>query len=109
MSVPEDPVLRNSRRETKVILVVWAASMVYCCVYCYLFGYIRDDRPLGLDDLNPILGIPSWFFWGVLVPWGVCGVFTIWFGAFYMTDDDLGSDHATELEKDIREEGEHHG
>lgn len=109
MPVPEDPVLRNARREAIIILAVWTASMVYCCLYCYLFGYIRDGQLRGLDDLHPILGMPSWFFWGVFVPWLVCGLFTIGFAAFYMTDEDLGSDHTSELEEEIREEGAHHG
>jgi hypothetical protein len=49
--------------------------------------------------------MPSWFFWGVIVPWGVCALFTFWFAGFYMKDDDLGTDHAAELESDIREGG----
>jgi hypothetical protein len=32
-------------------------------------------------------------------------VFTFWFAGWYMADDDLGSDHAAELESDIREGG----
>ncbi len=32
-------------------------------------------------------------------------VFTIWFAGFFMIDDDLGKDHAAELEADIREAG----
>lgn len=109
MPVPEDPVLRNSRREAKIILAVWASAMVYCCLYSYFFGYIREGHPRGMAELNPILGVPSWFFWGVLAPWGITGIITIGFAAFFMTDDDLGSDHSLELDEEIREEGAHHG
>ena len=52
-------------------------------------------------DVHPILGVPSWAFWGYIVPWGVCALFTIWFAGFYMTDDDLGVDRAADLEREI--------
>jgi hypothetical protein len=100
---PEDPVLRHSRREAIIIFLAWLAATVYCCTYSYLYGYIREGRPLGPEDVRPILGMPSWVFWGFMVPWGVCALFTVWFAGFYMKDDDLGSDHAAELEEDIRE------
>jgi hypothetical protein len=102
-----DPVLKNSRREAIIIGLTWLAATTYCCAYSYLDGYIRPGHPLGPDDVRPIFGVPHWVFWGFLVPWLVCGVFTFWFAGFYMTDDDLGSDHTGELEGDIREGGLH--
>jgi hypothetical protein len=100
---PEDPVLRHSRREAIIIFLAWLAATVYCCTYSYFYGYIREGHPLGPEDVRPVLGMPSWVFWGFMVPWGVCALFTVWFAGFYMKDDDLGSDHAAELEEDIRE------
>ena len=107
MSRETDPVLKNARREAIVIGIVWFAAMAYCCGYCYLFGYIRPDRPLGQEDVRPILGMPSWVFWGIMVPWAVSAVFTFWFAGFRMADDDMGKDHTPELEQDIREGGLH--
>jgi hypothetical protein len=98
-----DPVVRNSRREAIIIGVVWLAATLYCCVYSWVSGYRSPEHPLTKNDVHPILGIPSWAFWGYLVPWGVCALFTIWFAGFSMTDDDLGLDHAAELQADIRE------
>jgi hypothetical protein len=100
-----DPVLRNARREAIAIGLVWLASTVYSCGYCYWFGYSTPARPLGPQDLHPILGMPSWIFWGVMAPWAVCAVFTFWFAGFVMADDDLGADRAPELESDVREGG----
>jgi hypothetical protein len=99
--------LTNARREGLIIGAAWLACTVYSCAYSYVFGYIRPGRPLGPDDVQPILGMPSWFFWGVIVPWAACAVFTFWFAGWYMTDDDLGKDHTPELESDIREGGLH--
>jgi hypothetical protein len=99
----DDPVLRNARREAKVILALWALTTLYCCAFCYAEGYLRPDRPLGLEDLHPVLGIPRWFFWGVVAPWAVCGVVTLIYAGFLMADDDLGEDRAAELDADIRE------
>lgn len=105
MSQREDPVLRNARREAITIGVIWLAATTYSCAYSYIFGYIRPGRLLGPEDLRPILGMPSWFFWGVVVPWGVCFVITAWYAGFVIEDDDLGRDHAAELEAEIREGG----
>jgi hypothetical protein len=102
-----DPVLKNSRREAVIIGLAWLAATTYCCVYSYFFGYIREGRPLGPADIRPVFGVPSWVFWGYLVPWGVSALFTFWFAGFFMSDDDLGSDHTSELESDIREGGAH--
>jgi hypothetical protein len=102
-SPPEtDPVLRHARREAIIIGLTWLAATIYCCVYSYLHGYNHPGHVLGKADVNAILGVPSWAFWGYLVPWGVCAVFTFWFAGFFMADDDLGSDHTVELEGDIR-------
>ncbi len=105
MSKREDPVLRNARREGWIIGAVWLAATVYCCTYYYLFGLIREGRTLGKDDVQPTLGMPSWFLWGVMLPWAMCGIFTIVFAGFFMVDDDLGKDHASELETRIHDWG----
>lgn len=104
MKHPEDPVLRNARREGLIIAAIWFSAMVYCCLYSYIFGYERPGRTLGVEDLNPVLGIPGWFAFGVMLPWVVCGVLTLIFAGFFMAEDDLGVDHAQELDADIREE-----
>lgn len=103
----EDPVLRNSRREATYILLAWLIATLVSCLVCYALGYIRPDRPLGVADLQPILGVPGWFFLGVIVPWLGCGLFIAWFAGWYMADDDLGSDHAQDLEREIREGTDH--
>jgi len=103
----DDPTLRNARREAWIILSAWAIATLYCCTYFYLFGSIRPGRPLGRADVQPVLGIPSWFMFGVLLPWGVCGVFTVIFAGFVMGDDDLGADHSSELEAEIHDQGLH--
>ena len=61
--------------------------MVYTVTYCYLFGYNRS-----LESLTFVLGFPDWVFWGVVVPWLVCVVFS-WLFAFVLVKDvDLGVD-----------------
>lgn len=101
-----DPILKHARREAVVILSAWALCTAYCCTYCYLFGYIRPGRGRGADDLQFVLGIPSWFAWGVLAPWVVCFCFSIIYAGAFMADDDLGSDRADKLERDIRDHSE---
>jgi hypothetical protein len=98
-------VLVNARREARCIALLWLAATTYCCTYCYFFGYRTATHPLGVADIQPIFGIPSWVVWGIFAPWIVCALFTFWFAGRYMADDDLGQDHSRELEADIRQGG----
>jgi hypothetical protein len=102
-----DPVLKHARREALIIGMVWLAATTYSCVSCYLLGYRREGHMLGVPDIHPVFGMPSWVFWGIIAPWGACALFTFWFAGFYMADDELGKDHTPELESDIRERGLH--
>ena len=105
MPVSSDPVLRNARREAILIVTIWLAAAAHCCMVSYLLGYSTPERPLGPADLHFVFGIPGWVFWGYLIPWLVCGILTVVVAGFVMVDDDLGSDHAAELDRDIREQG----
>lgn len=85
-------VLRHSRREGLGIALVWLLCMIYCCAFAHANGYIRPDRPLGVEDVRPIWGVPFWVFWGVLVPWAVVSAFGIYYAIAVIRDDDLGAD-----------------
>ena len=85
--VPEDPVLRSSRREAIVVFVTWLCAMTYTVTYCYHYGYGQS-----LDDLKFVFGIPDWVFWGIVVPWGVCSIVAYWFSYRFMQDEDLGKE-----------------
>ena len=43
--------------------------------------------------------MPSWVFWGVLLPWFVADLFALWFCFFFMADDPLQD---AEHEEDLR-------
>jgi hypothetical protein len=83
----EQKLLRNARRESLLILAVWLIALVWSVAAGYLLGYQRDPRSIEL-----ILGMPDWVFWSVVLPWGICLAFTVWFCFAYMADDDLGQD-----------------
>ena len=100
---PTDPAVRNARIEAIWIGSAWVLATLYCCFYSWWAGYSTPGRPLGQADVRAIGGVPSWAFWGYLVPWGVVAAFTVWFAGFRMVDDDLGEDHAADLERGIRD------
>ncbi len=102
----DDPVLVHARREALWIAGAWLVATVWTCTASYLLGYSHAGRTLGPEDVRPILGIPRWVFWGYLVPWAACGVFTLWFTATKMVDDDLGRDRSEELDEAIRREAD---
>ena len=86
-SEPEslDPVFANAKRETKVLLVTFLVFLVWSVGVSYYLGYGIDPEIIE----TRIFGMPRWVFWGVLVPWGVATLFTIWFAWFFMMNDSL--------------------
>ncbi len=83
----EDPVFLNSRREAIVIAGLWFAALLWTVPYCYTFGYQPPDDP---EQLQTVMGMPSWVFWGIAAPWGVCSLATIFLCLSCIRDDDLG-------------------
>ena len=79
-----DPVFLNCRRETWVILTAWGLFFAWVTGYCGVAAYREPTEPLKLA-----LGMPSWVFWGVFLPWVSASVFTIWFSLWYVADDPL--------------------
>ena len=80
-----DPVVLHARREACVILGAFGLFLIWSVTFCYLAGY---HEPTGRPPAQ-VLGIPSWIFWGVLIPWLVADVFSLWFCFFFMADDPL--------------------
>ena len=80
-----DPLVVHARRETLVILVVFAICLVWSVSWCHLAGY---PEPAG-GQIAKIFGIPAWVFWGVVVPWLAADGFAVWFCFFFMADDPL--------------------
>jgi hypothetical protein len=83
----EQQLLRHARRESLLIMLVWALALVWSITAGYLLGYRRPA-----DDMTLVLGMPDWVFWAVVVPWGIALLFTAWFCFVFMADDDLGHD-----------------
>lgn len=114
-SVASVPSLKYARREAMFVMGLWAVTLVYTVVYCYVFGYSQHDVSLvnlshldrKVENLRLIFGVPDWVFWGVGLPWFVCVILTVWFSFWFMKDEDLGKDFEAELAERIREEGQH--
>jgi hypothetical protein len=85
---PDDPVFLHSRREFFLIVGIWGVFLLWVVSYCYNAGYqpVTDASQLEL-----VLGIPSWVFWGVAVPWLVADVVTVAMCLWVIKDDDLAA------------------
>ena len=98
------PVFIHARREAIIIFCVWLAGLIWAVPYCYFNGYVGNIDP---QNVETIVGIPSWLFWGIGVPWLVADAITIWLAFFYMKDDDLGEAHEGEdLAEDLQAEAD---
>jgi hypothetical protein len=100
-----DRLLRSARREALLALLVWALACLYTIGYCYLYGYphapdgwaVRAGLTDGRPDDQLTFGLPDWVVRGILLPWAVGSVVTIWFAVGIMTDEDLGADAGGEV------------
>jgi hypothetical protein len=83
----EDILVRRTRREAALALGAWVAAMAYTIVYCYTHGYGRSA-----DSLSFVLWFPDWVFWGIIVPWSICALFSLVFAFRIMGDEPLGEE-----------------
>jgi hypothetical protein len=98
ISPPEDPLVRAARREAFWALGMWFVAMLYTITYCWLNGYGRS-----VESLTYVLWFPDWVFWGIVAPWGVCGILSAVFAFTIMGDQPLGDD----TDADLAESADH--
>jgi hypothetical protein len=91
---PEDPMVRACRREAALVALIACAATAYSVGYCACFGYGQVGEPIRF-----VLGFPSWVFWGIVAPWGVCVLIAGWFSGWFMSDEELG-----EVREDISDD-----
>ena len=84
-----DPVYRNAFREMVVCLVACFVAMAWTIGWCAIDAYPEPGTPVAM-----MFGMPRWAVVGVLIPWGVFTVFLVWFGLWFVADDDLGEHDA---------------
>ncbi|MHC4400081.1 MAG: DUF997 family protein [Planctomycetota bacterium] len=82
-----DPVLVHTRREAAWILGAFLVCLVWSVSWCWVAGYGAGETTA------KVLGIPSWVFWGVVMPWLAADAFALWFCLFFIADDPLEEDN----------------
>ncbi len=85
----EDPLLRSARRELKVAVMFWVVFAAWALGLGKLLAY---QKPPEGEMIDMIMGMPSWVFWVVMLPWFMATVFTLWFALRFMKDHDLLGD-----------------
>ena len=88
-----DPVFASSLRELRWIVLIWLVNFCWVVGYCRAYGYPSEGQPLAT-----VLGMPSWVFWGIFVPWIVAAVVTSWFALTQIEDHPLESSPASETQ-----------
>jgi hypothetical protein len=83
---PPESLLKSARRELVVSATVWLIALVWSVGYCAKYGYHFKT----VDELTFVFGIPSWIFYGVFLPWGLCTAFSGAFAFGFMQDAELG-------------------
>lgn len=78
--------MRSSRREMRIALIFWAVCAAWTIGYAKLFAYRLPEEG---ESIALVLGMPSWVFWGIILPWTLATLFTIGFALFSMKDHEL--------------------
>ena len=84
---PVDPVFKSSLRELKWIFVIWLVHFVWVVGYCYAFGYLAPKT-----QLTTVIGMPSWVFWGIAIPWICATAFTVYISLFVIRDQEFSNE-----------------
>ncbi|MCA9128459.1 MAG: hypothetical protein KDB22_15335 [Planctomycetales bacterium] len=91
----KDPVFLHATREAWTVLAIFGVFALYCLAASYWSSPLADSATG--PEVSMIIGMPTWIFWGVFVPWGVANLVTAWFCFVYMKRDSLIS---TDCEND---------
>jgi hypothetical protein len=78
---------RQSRREMFVILVAWLVFAAWTGLVCGIGSRLDLEEPMRMT-----MGMPSWVFFGVVVPWLAACLFTFWLAGRFMKDTELDPD-----------------
>lgn len=82
-----DPIYLHSRREAVAIFLLWFVCLLWAVPVSYSMGFNQDVVP---GEVSTTLGMPSWVFWGLLLPWLVADAVTIYLCFGFIKNDDLG-------------------
>lgn len=82
-----DPVFLHSRREAVAIFLLWFFCLLWAVPVSYSMGFNQNVVP---GEVPTTLGMPSWVFWGLLLPWLVADAVTIYLCFGFIKNDDLG-------------------
>jgi len=71
----------RTRQEAIAAGVIWFVFFVWVIGVSAILGY-------GAVEPTLVMGVPTWVFWGVLLPFIVATVLNCYFAFFYLKDDD---------------------
>ena len=77
---------QRSRKEAIWILFIWVGIAMWVLGYSALYVYPKDPSTMRLT-----FGLPTWVVWGILLPWILATMITIWFCLFVMEDHENGA------------------
>lgn len=79
-----DPLFVHALREFKASLLIFVLFGIWVVGVSWWLS-----RPTEPDSTQITMGIPTWVFWGVAIPWVAANALIFWFCFRFMTDDPL--------------------
>lgn len=72
---------KQSKRELVFFLAGWIFFAAWVLIYAYFNAYKDQEKEPSIT-----LGMPSWVFWGIAIPWICATAFTIYISLFVIKD-----------------------
>ena len=76
---------KNSLRELVILIAIWGIALAWTIGYCYFNAYWKTGTE---NQIGTTFGFPTWVFWGVMLPWVLCGIVSVLFALFGIAEDD---------------------
>jgi hypothetical protein len=74
-----------------VVLALFGLALGWTIGFCYWLGYDATDGESS-EALSLVLGLPTWVFVGIVLPWLIIDLVAIWFCFYFLADDGAGDE-----------------
>ena len=78
---------KQTKRELIIFLTGWLFFAAWVIIYSYFNAY-KDQNA----EPSITLGMPSWVFWGIALPWICATVFTVYISLFVIKDQEFSNE-----------------
>jgi phosphatidylserine synthase len=82
---------KQAKHELSIFLIGWLFFAAWVIIYSYFNAYKNQA-----EEPSITLGMPSWVFWGIAIPWICATAFTVYISLFVIKDQEFTTEEEQE-------------